>query len=110
MNDAKAYLPYLKTLRRIPAPIIQAMATREIRFNDPAACVCGWAIRESLAFANGQTADENADECDWDSDEQLLRTFGGTFDEWHDIYYGVTDDRRPAIEEAFARRVMECVR
>lgn len=116
MSD-KAYLPYLKTLRRIPRPIVQAMATRGIISSWGDVCLCGWAIREALAFANGHTADEiNV----WDNNNPntefplvvslCQRNFGGTAYAWESIYYGIVRKPRRAIEEAFARRVAECVR
>ena len=108
----KPHLPYLKTLRRIPAPIIRAMATREIVPASPRACLCGWAIREALAFANGRTADEYTPDDFGSSLSASIRKFGGTSREWEALFYGICDDDGHFIdvETAFAIRVAECVK
>lgn len=105
---SRDYLPYLKTLRRIPAPIIQAMATRKILPQKPESCLCGWAVREAMAFANGETADQHHPGAF--TEFRCQENFGGDVREWCHIYFGITDDRHEAIETAFAIRVAECVR
>src|SRR5688572_31950945 len=50
---------YLKTLRRIPAPIRLAMASREFMMQNGDHCLVGWALRETLAYANGKTAENH---------------------------------------------------
>jgi hypothetical protein len=104
--------PYLKTLRRIPKPIRLAMATREYAMGDPNACLTGWALRESLAFANGKTADEYEvyQYDNFGDPEDSRRRFGGTVEEWEEIFWGVTDERRAEIEVAFFTAVSEACR
>ncbi len=64
-------------------------------------------LRETLA--NGVSA-ENVDPMDVAqhfSAPALARRWGGTGQEWKDIYVGVCDARLPRIETAFTLRVME---
>ncbi len=112
-RPTKAYLPYLKTLRRLPADIVLSMATRNIQVGNPSACVCGWAIRESLAFTNGKPAEEYrvSEACDpWHQGEYLAKEYGGTVGEWDSLFYDASSLLTPIVEEAFLRRVAECVR
>lgn len=120
--------PYLATLRRIPAPIRLAMATREFTMESGDLCLVGWAIRESLAYANGKTAEEHQVReamvpipcqcgepgCTWAIPESYpaisARLFGGSREEWEDIYTGVTQKGKlPAIEREFVTAVLEAV-
>ena len=107
------YQRYLRTLRRIPKPIRLAMATREFEMEYEGTCLCGWAIRESLAFANGLTADQqrvwDAPESSFVPDACALR-FGGRKASWRAIFWGVTDHRLPVIEAAFTQAVVEACR
>jgi hypothetical protein len=103
---------YLKTLRLIPAETIRSMATRPFKMGDPAACLCGWAIRDDLLRVSGKDTypdDEYGDVAEGYSDE-MVRQFGGTWDQWEDVFRGVIRNERQLIEEAFAIRVSECVR
>jgi hypothetical protein len=88
------------------------MATREILPSSPSSCLCGWAMREALAFANGRTADDYTFLDDFeDPREELPLRYGGTRNEWGAIYLGICMfDTRSDIETAFAIRVAECVR
>lgn len=110
MTD-RAYLSYLRTLRRVPKPIILSMATREMHMQLGDMCLCGWAIKE--AFANGLRAEEvdpYHPETLWDSPYLHCRKrFGGTYAEWLALYNDAIRNT-PVVEEAFTRRVMECVR
>lgn len=103
------YLPYLKTLRRIPKDVRLSMATREFWMFVGWACVCGWAVRDAVLAATGEESVHPAivgHEGDWLG--ATRKTFGGTRREWQRIYSGVCDDKTaPAIETAFTIAVME---
>jgi hypothetical protein len=97
----------LRTLRRIPDDVILTMATRQFFMGDPDECVVGWAIR-----------DMGLPQKSYDEHEAVT-AFGGTYDEWRDVYIGVCYfmprgwDRRPCfpeIELAFVQRVDEAVK
>lgn len=127
----RPYLPYLKTLRRIPKAIILDMATRKFEMNEYAACLCGWAVRDALGVAiNGESPQQASDALigagvpgSWEAETNIeaRRQFGGTQKEWDRVFYGVIGGTNAynayvdasitaAVEEAFTRRVMECVR
>lgn len=96
---------YLTTLRRIPKEVRLSMATREYDMNDPATCVCGWAIRDELLRAVGSENESHGfvqNEC--------AERFGGEVESWDAIFDGVCyPERLPLIEEAFTLAVMEAV-
>ncbi len=108
------YACYLKTLRRIPKPIRLAMATRVFDMDDDEVCLCGWAVREALAYANGKAAEEysvHEGAAMWTSSErQAVALFGGTVQEWQAIYFGVVELDLPIIERAFVTAVVEATR
>lgn len=104
MNQ-RAYLPYLNTLRRIPNHLILALATRELILDDASACLCGWAWRENLIATVGHDADGG---CEPNSEVRCQEAFGGSTREWKRVFGGVVGVAMPDVEEAFARRVMEC--
>ena len=101
------WMPYLTTLRRVPADIILSVATRDINLRDANTCVCGWVIREAIARRDNVDAEDafsdafHADAC--------RAAFGDTGDEWDAIYFGVSYECAPLIERAFVERVLECV-
>lgn len=120
---------YLKTLRRIPDNIVLSLATRNFEMTNPASCLTGWALREAVGALRGQPAEDvPGNQYLWES---CSEQFGGTDDEWRRIFDGVccagdsekknsagycmgcgggdTHGHLPLIEEAFARRVAECV-
>jgi hypothetical protein len=100
---------YLSTLQRIPDDIILAIAAQDFEEGSPARCVCGWAVRESIARAAGIDADTvELSSCLLTLD--CVERFGGERDEWLHIYYGVMDFRAPAVETAFVDRLNEIVR
>lgn len=104
------YRTYLKTLRRIPDDAILDMATREFDMGDPETCICGWAFAEALAIAAGAPA-EDVKSCDWVTNAMCCNVFGGTQQEWLDIFGGVTSETTmPLIELAFVHRVEEACR
>lgn len=108
---SRDYLPFLKTLRRIPEPIVLAMGSRLFEMTHPQSCICGWAVREALAFANGHTADElSVYQNNRGVTRECAVQFGGGIMEWEGIFWGVTGKDHQAIEEAFVRRVEECAR
>lgn len=105
-----AYLPYLKTLRRIPKDVILSMATREMDMSFGESCLCGWAVKE--AFANGLSAEEidpyAPPGVSWDSPaNHCVYRFGGDYSEWHNLYRDA-EQRIEIVEDAFVRRVAEC--
>jgi hypothetical protein len=98
---------YLDTFERIPDEIVLSLLTRDLNLDEPTQCVCGWVVRENLALAAGK----DADEIDVDGEnmpELCQKAFGGSQQEWYDIYYDVTDPERiPVIERALMIRVLE---
>lgn len=115
---------YLKTLRRVPDDVILSVASRDIQLATGRACLCGWVVRESLAKLRGVDAAEIRNvEADETSGRRCADLYGGTSDEWTQIYVGVTDtpdrkdwftgapllNRLPLIEAAFTLRVEEAV-
>lgn len=97
---------YLKTLRRIPDDIVLSVATREIVDISPSQCVCGWAIRESIARAANMPAEEVI--VTFPVTWRCENAFGGTDEEWSAIFLGICDEAQaPRIEAAFVIRVME---
>ena len=120
---SKPYLPYLKTLRRIPKDVVLAVASRHIQPDKNNFCLCGWAVREMMARFNGAPAErkrapEGLDaNGEWrDAALESARLFGGNLGEWYEVYYGITDSpessgsRYADVETAFTLRVMECAR
>lgn len=121
----KDWFPFLKTLRRLPDDVVLDMATREFAMHSEDACLCGWALRASLSRLDGKAPEEFSGD-DWDdpnTDTEIVRLFGGTPDEWRDIYVGVTEKsdnmwdyyvgrrgKLPEIERAFIERVAEACR
>ena len=97
---------FLETLRRIPDDIVLSMMTLDLVLEEPSRCLCGWAVRESIARATNREASFVATEF---VPEQVVREFGGTYDEWDAIYYGVCGKNAPYIERALALRIEEAV-
>ena len=96
---------YLNLLRRIPDDVIRSMATREYDMDDAMRCVCGWAVRDDLLRAIGRD-----DEWLYNPVGRCVDAFGGSLDEWDDIYHGVLNPERiPDIEKAFVQRLDEAV-
>lgn len=112
----REYLPYLKTLRRIPDDIILSMATRNFDMLVPNVCLCGWAWREALDHASKEkraaltVGDDTAMRFDsvWCyTDNGCRKAFGGTSAEWSSIY---GDADMPVVETAFTVRLEEAVK
>lgn len=127
---------FLKLLRRVPDAIILEVAGQTFAMSDFARCVCGHTLRATVRALTGRDA-QIRDEVTLDhagniKEARRLVTgplsaiYGGTVDEWDALFYGVTNnyvfdeggtltlrrtfsDTRDHIEEAFARRVAECV-
>lgn len=99
---------YLNTLRRIPDDIVLSMASRDVNPNNGNTCICGWAIRESVARALNCDAEATSVLDILAIDRNLANAFGGTKDEWASLYFDAGMYGYPAaVEEAFTRRVME---
>lgn len=103
----------LKTLRRIPEPIFLDLATRDLDLGDGTRCVVGYVVREALSNAASEVIDpDDHDKYDVAFDSEpasAAAAFGGTEDDWYEIYYGVTDHCLPDIELAFIARLDEIV-
>ena len=106
--------PYLDTLRRIPADVRLSMATRELHVSSRSSCVCGWAIREAVARTTERDAgdvprDDPAVPVDFSSASTMKKLYGGSYEEWDDIYWLSTDYSASSsyIEEAFLIAVAE---
>lgn len=105
----------LETLRRVPDRIILATMGRDLDLNSSNRCLCGWFVREKLAeISNVGASTTNV----WDATgtgpiTQAVRHFGGTREEWSEIFHGVEYRNEttllPIIEAAFVRRVEEAV-
>lgn len=99
---------YLRTIRRIPDRIILAIASRDVIPSSPTSCICGWAIRESLARASNMDAEKIDAYTRVDSVvDACADRFGGTWEEWDAVFRGIAGVEAPLIEEAFVDRVME---
>lgn len=117
--ERRAVAGYLATLRRVPPNVVRAVATRNIVPSDGATCLCGWFVREMVAQMTHVDADA-VDPYDcriglsdpvWNPRTGSQQFFGGTREEWIRIYVDIiSDDDGRFVEEAFARRVAECVR
>lgn len=102
------------TLDRLPDEIALAIGSRLFDLGEPMQCVCGWAVREAIAREVAVTADDVSESMVYGPDfngsgvkEQCVQRFGGTDDDWDDIFGGVCDHRAaPLIEEALFDRVM----
>ena len=102
----------LETLRRVPDRIILATMGRELDLGQGDTCLCGWCVREKLAEIRNVGASTVDPYADWNAGnprKQSQNLFGGTMQEWQNIYWGVMDARMPIIERAFVRRVNEAV-
>lgn len=117
----------LETLRRVPDRIILATMGRDLNLLANNACLCGWFVREKLAEVRNVGASEitdlpaYAENAADAADEQCSDLFGGSHNEWEEIFYGVTHDDREdmfgdprecdadIIERAFVSRVNEAV-
>jgi hypothetical protein len=107
--------PYLLTLRRIPADVRLSMATREIEPGCFESCLCGWALRDAIFSQRGDAPpDEPLTDAEYrvnvTSSAEVAKAaemFGGTTNEWLDIYWDITDDGLPLVEEAFLIAVAE---
>lgn len=102
----------LRTLRRIPDDVVLAMATVKYTMGEGACCVVGWAVRQDLLAATGED-----DAWMFGAIPRAVERFGGTYDEWNDIFSGVCYDETrkahmslPEIELAFVQRIDEAVR
>jgi hypothetical protein len=96
---------YLATLRRIPAPIILDMATREI--DDTDACLVDWAVtlHELFLGERGPVLGK----CPYRNPREAEQYFGGAYIEWSVLFDEIAQGETHAlVEEAFARRVVEC--
>lgn len=125
IEDTAAVNRFLTTLRRIPDEIVLSVASREMEMSKYARCLCGATVREYLVAFNGCADWNEADTklFGTDSDKESAKLFGGTHDEWRDVYIGVLGQECPTmpaedearkgklslIEEAFTLRVMEAV-
>lgn len=100
---------YLKTLRRIPDDIVLSMATRGIDVNNGNVCICGWAIREAVGRAAGRDAADTPVADILSIRRDLARRFGGTEQEWDNLYFdvGYYGGKVSVVEAAFVTRVME---
>jgi hypothetical protein len=92
--------------------IVLDISARDFEADTPEQCLCGWALRESLAQAAGIDADDvelRHDDGFISSDitVQLADRFGGTRDDWSAVYWGITSSGMPVIEAAWTERVMQ---
>lgn len=103
---------FRRTLDRLPDEIALAIGLRVFHEYDGAACVCGWAIRETIARETNVDPDlVNAPTTPsgwrYTVTEELGRRFGGTDSEWNAIFGGVCNPSEASrIEEALFDRVM----
>lgn len=104
---------YLKLFQRIPDDIVLSVATRDLALLEGTRCLCGWALRESIARAS------NVDAGDVDLNcavgfrtisEGTARAFGGRHSDWSEVFYGVAGPESRTIERAWVDRIDEAVR
>jgi hypothetical protein len=106
---------HLRVLRLLPDQVVLDVAGRDLVMSDSRQCLCGWALRASMALASGgdPADDKYADECVWglyEVPDALARRYGGTVEDWALIFGGVASHLyREAIEEAFTLRLLEAV-
>lgn len=100
-------MDYLATLTRLPDDIVLAVMGRDLDLGYPYECVCGWAVRESIARELGIAASDVASGIQLPNliVVECANRFGGSVDEWDRIFIGVCNDQMPLIEEAMARRL-----
>lgn len=108
----KQSAPFYRTFMRLPRDILLAIAGRDIQPRRWDRCVCGWIFRESLARELGRPASEvNLDTVASSyPPSECAHRYGGTYDEWLNVYAGVMDRRRPAVEIGFIRALNARVR
>ena len=107
---AKDAAPYYKLLKRLPKEVILEVAGGDLNLNRHQSCVCGLAYRAALANAlKKDMNDPSVKHIDGYVPARCSDQFGGEMDAWSDLYYGVTDERMPAIERAFEKRLQECL-
>jgi hypothetical protein len=97
---------------RLPDEIVLDISARDFDEGSPERCLCGWALRESLAQAAGVDAGDvdvlGEGATSYDIVEPLAERFGGTPGEWSAVYWGITgDSAMPIIEAAWTERVMQ---
>jgi hypothetical protein len=101
----------LNTLRLIPDDVILDMATRTFNMDQSQTCIVGWALRDMLGQPHITYS--------WRAIDDAVETFGGTVDEWYNLYIGVChflprgwsdEPYLPEIELAFVQRVDEAVK
>lgn len=98
---------FRKTLDRLPDEIALAIGLHvydKETLDYGQSCVCGWIVREAIARETGRDPEEvHTDRPRFD----IVDRFGGTFDDWDQIFTGVCEpDRAALIEEALFDRVM----
>jgi hypothetical protein len=99
-------MKFLTTFRRIPDDVMLSIASREFDMNNGTTCICGWALREAIGEATGVSAEDVALSF-FDVPYSLCKNYGGTFEEWTDLYTGVTNYNINSIELAFVLRLDE---
>ncbi len=103
-------MSYLRTLRRIPADIVRAMATRPINPTSPVECLCGWALREQRGREVGCDAGDLpiGTQSMMGTPESCSQVFGGSIAEWERVFIDIVHEHHaPKVELAFVRRVAE---
>ena len=98
-------MSYLDTLRRIPADIILAIAAQDFDEQRGSSCVCGWALRESIARSANVAPEEIQTGY---APYGCADRFGGDMEEWERLYYGACQSTRN-VERAFVKRLDEIV-
>lgn len=95
---------YLATLLRIPDDIVLAIAAQDFDESLPTRCICGWALRESIARAANRDPASIGRQWNGSTTRECQRRFGGRIDNWWDLFSGAAIDT-PAVETAFADRL-----
>jgi hypothetical protein len=109
MSIAHAARPYERLLARLPDEVMLEIAGHEFEMCNENSCVCGWALRAVIARLEGHYIDDvdiwYADGYGGDVPGTLAKYVGGTSKAWERLFYAVTDERLPAVEYAFVRRL-----
>lgn len=97
-----------KLFESIPDRIVLSVSSRDLDLRYGPSCLCGWAIRESLAEAARKDASDVGVDF-FRVVDGCVDQFGGHHYEWESVYFGVTDRRKRTIERAWVDRLQQAV-
>ena len=104
---------YRATLNRIPAEQFLGVFADDFDEGVGACCVCGRALRESMARTLNHDVPADSMGCSTDANTLAIRlteSHGGTPNEWILLYWGACGSSGPAVETAVVDRLNALVR